>query len=81
MTYHILYNPLSGNGQGANRVNQLKTALTDGELQFQDIREIGNIRDFLSCFPAEDALILAGGDGTINHFVYRILFIKSIQES
>ena len=69
MTYHILYNPLSGSGQGANRVNQLKTALTDGELQFQDIREIGNIRDFLSCFPAEDALILAGGDGTINHFV------------
>ena len=69
MTYHILYNPLSGSGQGINRVNQLKTVLTDGELQFQDVREIGEVRDYLKSLSSEDALILAGGDGTINRFV------------
>ena len=69
MTYHVLYNPLSGNGQGANRANELKTKITDGELLFRDVREIKDIRELLRAFPQEDALILAGGDGTINRFV------------
>lgn len=69
MTYYVLYNPLSGNGQGANRVNELKTVLTDGDIRFRDVREIEDIKNFLVTFPTDDALVLAGGDGTINHFV------------
>ena len=81
MTYHVIYNPLSGNGQGANRINELKTVLTDGELQFQDVREIEDVQKYLKDFPAGDALILAGGDGTINHFVndtYGMSYPKSL---
>ena len=81
MTYHVIYNPLSGNGQGANRVNELKTVLTDGELRFQDVREIEDIQKYLKDFPAGDALILAGGDGTINRFVndtYGMSYPKSL---
>ena len=69
MTYYILFNPLSGNGQGANRVNELKSVLTDGELQFQDVREIGDTKKYVENFSKNDTLILAGGDGTINRFV------------
>ena len=69
MTYQILYNPISGNGQGLNRVRQLESDLRDGGVQMFDIREIGDLKAFLKAFPQEDTLILAGGDGTINRFV------------
>ncbi len=69
MMYHILYNPLSGNGQGGNRVRELESVLRDGEIKFSDIREIGDVRIFLRSFSKEDTLILAGGDGTISRFV------------
>ncbi len=69
MKYFILYNPISGNGFGQSRVNELKTILTDGELSFCDVREVGNMEAFLKGISDTDALILAGGDGTLNRFV------------
>ncbi len=69
MTYHVLYNPLSGNGQGFQRVRELETVLRDGEIKFFDVREIGDAKEFLKNFPKEDTLVLAGGDGTVNLFV------------
>ena len=69
MTYHILYNPLAGNGFGLTRVQELKSVLTDGEVVLCDVREVGDIKCFLNEFPKEDVLILSGGDGTVNRFV------------
>ena len=69
MIYHILCNPLSGNGQGMTRIEALKSALNDGEISVNDIREIKDLISFVSSISAEDVLILAGGDGTINRFV------------
>ena len=69
MTYQVLYNPISGNGQGYNRVRQLESSLRDGTVQLFDVREIRDLKAYLKTFPSEDALILAGGDGTINRFV------------
>lgn len=69
MKYFVLYNPISGNGFGQSRVNDLKTILTDGELSFCDVREVGDMEAFLKGISDADALVLAGGDGTINRFV------------
>ncbi len=69
MMYHVLYNPLSGNGQGFQRIRELETVLRDGEIKFSDIREIGDVRAFLRSISKGDTLILAGGDGTVNRFV------------
>ncbi len=69
MKYFVLYNPISGNGFGQSRVNDLKTILTDGELSFCDVREVGDMEAFLKGISDADALILAGGDGTLNRFV------------
>ena len=69
MKYFVLYNPISGNGFGQSRVNDLKTILTDGELSFCDVREVGDMKSFLNGISETDVLILAGGDGTINRFV------------
>lgn len=69
MKYFVLYNPISGNGFGQSRVNELKTILKDGELSFCDVREVGDMEAFLKGISDTDALILAGGDGTLNRFV------------
>ena len=66
--YHILYNPLSGSGKGGERVQSLRELLRDKELNFCDIREIRDYAEFFAGIPAEDALVIAGGDGTLNKF-------------
>lgn len=67
MEYQVLYNPLSGNGQGKARVEGLKEILKDEKITFTDIREV----DYKTFLPAigENALVLAGGDGTLNRFL------------
>ncbi len=67
--YHILYNPLSGNGQGKSRAQALKEKFSGQNVLFEDIREIRSYKEYLSGFSKEDALVIAGGDGTVNRFV------------
>lgn len=67
--YHILYNPLSGNGQGKSRAQTLKEKFSGQNVLFEDIREIRNYADYLSGISKEDSLVIAGGDGTVNRFV------------
>ena len=54
MKYFVLYNPISGNGFGLNRVNELKTVLTDGELSFFDVREVGDLASFLKSISSQE---------------------------
>lgn len=67
--YHILYNPLSGSGKGFDRVQGLRELLADKELNFCDIREIKDYAEFFAGIGGEDALVIAGGDGTLNKFI------------
>ncbi len=66
---HILYNPLSGSGKGFDRVQALREQLRDKELNFCDIREVKDYATFFAGIGAEDTLVIAGGDGTLNKFV------------
>ena len=66
--YHVFYNPISGNGQGAACEEKLKEILSE-EIKFTDVR---NVKDYASYFAAlteNDSVVIAGGDGTLNHFV------------
>ena len=67
--YQVLYNPLAGCGQGFDRVQKLKEILKDQEVRFTDIREIRNFREFLDGVSAEDSVVIAGGDGTLNKYL------------
>lgn len=69
MTYHVLYNPLCGNGNGEKLTKQLDTILTNGTLIYHNIIEIENYSTFLSQLPPDDLLVISGGDGTLNHFI------------
>ena len=67
--YHVLYNPLSGNGRGYDAALVLKTHLKDQEIAFSDIREVRSWERLLRELPETDSIVLAGGDGTLQRFL------------
>ena len=67
--YYILYNPLSAHGHGKTRAQNLKEILKGKDYTATDIREITDYKSFFAGLRAEDSLIIAGGDGTLNRFV------------
>lgn len=67
MTY-ILYNPLANGGHGEEGLGAVQAALADKAPRTLDIMTV-DVKDFLTTLPAEDEVILCGGDGTINHLM------------
>ena len=66
---YILYNPLSGNGNGEKRARNLSEYFQTDDCKFIDIREISDYNDFFAQLTEKDNVIVAGGDGTLNRFV------------
>ena len=67
--YHVFYNPISGNGQGAACVEKIKEILPEEELKFTDVREVKDYSSYFAALTESDSIVVAGGDGTLNHFV------------
>lgn len=67
--YHVLYNPLSGNGRGAADVRRLDDLLSDKMLTYQDVTKLTDVKAHLDEIPEDAGIILAGGDGTVNRFI------------
>lgn len=67
--YCVLYNPLAGDGNGRSAALRLPELLPDSELRFYDLTEIASLPSFLAKLDPKAALLLAGGDGTLAHFV------------
>lgn len=68
---YILYNPLAGNGQYAEDIKIL-AGILDQPVEFFDITRITNYAAFLADLQADDYLVVAGGDGTLNRFANAI---------
>lgn len=68
-TGYVLYNTKAGDADARDAINNLQTMITD-PLKFVDVTKICDYRIFLtSGIEPEDYIILAGGDGTLNHFI------------
>lgn len=67
--YRILYNPLAGGGNGTERAMRLPDVLQDCEMRFYDITEIDSYSSFFAKLAPHDAVLIAGGDGTLAHFI------------
>ena len=80
MTYHILFNPLAGNGSGETAAHQLDGLLAGNELRYYDMTKIGAYEDFFNTIAADEPIVLAGGDGTINRFINDTLALAIAQD-
>ena len=69
MRYYVLFNPMAGSGHGKEAAEKVRAFYPDDELFFRDVTEMGNLPAFLDALAKDDAVILCGGDGTLNHFV------------
>lgn len=69
MKFKVLFNPLSGNVNDTDIKTELTTLMPDDELDFTDITAIDNLVSFLEGVTSDTAILLVGGDGTINRFV------------
>ena len=67
LTY-VLYNPLAAGGTGTSAAMKLKTMLPKKKLVFYNLLE-EHLPALLERLEPEAALIICGGDGTLNHFV------------
>ncbi len=67
--YCVLYNPLANNGRAERQARELKNILTDGEVRFVDISELGSFYDFFVSCDDDCIVVLTGGDGTLHNFV------------
>ena len=70
-TGYVLYNTKAGTKNNIEELKRLENVVKE-ELKFIDILTIKDYREFLSGLDADDLIILAGGDGTINCFANNV---------
>ena len=66
MRYHIFYNMMAGHGDARAKAKKL-SSIFEGDVEFHDVAAT-SYREFISSTPAEDVIVICGGDGTINRF-------------
>ena len=69
MSTYVLFNPLSGNGTGKAKAEEIFKFLNGKKPLYKDVTKIDNYQDFFDSLDAKDEIYLAGGDGTLNHFI------------
>lgn len=67
--YSVLFNPKSCNGKGEESAHRLDQMSLDRVLEYVDMTAIHDFNQFVGALEAEDALIICGGDGTLNYFI------------
>lgn len=66
--YTVLYNPKGNNNSAEAETKTLSDIQKGDELNYVDVTKIADLESFLSD-DQSDAIILSGGDGTLNHFI------------
>ena len=69
MNFKVLYNPLSGNVKAVNLEKELPALMPEDTLEFFDVTKIPSMGEFLTALDENSALLLVGGDGTLNRFI------------
>ena len=69
MRYLILYNPLAGEGHGKERSEKLNEILAGDMLVFRDMTQVWEDYANVIGNNPEVAIVICGGDGTLNRFV------------
>lgn len=67
---YVLYNPMAGNGHGEEKAREIEKKVQGQKIEYRDVTRM-DAADFLARLPMEETVVLAGGDGTLNHFINR----------
>ena len=67
--YKVLYNPKSNNIQAEAEAKTLSTMLSGDELEYVDVLKLKSTAEYIASLSPDFAVIIAGGDGTLNHFI------------
>ena len=68
MKYYVLYNPLAGKGDYAEKIEKLTAPYSD-TCVLVNLTELNDYGSFVAGLEKDDEIVLCGGDGTINRFV------------
>ncbi len=66
---YLLYNPKANNGNSEKELVNLPKDFFKEEPQKVNVLELTDYEGFLKGLSKEDSIVLAGGDGTLNHFI------------
>ncbi len=66
---YVLYNPLSGSKNGISEAEKAATYFADKEIIYENIIEVSDYITLISHLAPEDAIVICGGDGTLNRFI------------
>lgn len=69
--YHVFYNPVAGDGNGETKARGLD-GLLKGELHLYDLIKTEGVAELVNGLAPSDAIVVAGGDGTLNHFINEV---------
>ena len=67
--YKVLYNPRSNNNQSEAETKTLSDILSGDELEYVDLLKLDDVAAYVSSIRPDCAIIISGGDGTLNHFI------------
>lgn len=67
--YRVLFNPLSGNRRGEESAHRLDNIWKDKTLIYENITSIRDMAAYLDDIPEDEGIVIAGGDGTLCHFI------------
>lgn len=70
--YCVLYNPKASHGKGKANAFALLDMFPKDTLRYADLTQIDDLAAFVDGLPADERLIVAGGDGTLSCFVNRM---------
>ena len=71
-TIYVLYNPYSGNKDGKEKAEKAAGCFAEYRLEYSDITKINDCGAFFGKLNLDDAVLLCGGDGTLNRFVNKL---------
>ena len=71
MKKYALYNSSACNNRGKELAAQLQEIYPEDEIIFQNVLEIEDYPAFIQSVEADAAIVVCGGDGTLNQFINR----------
>ena len=69
MKYYALYNPLAANGAAKTDAFKVRDLMVGDTIDFVDMTKITSYEELFGEMEKDSAIIICGGDGTLNRFV------------